>query len=222
MKDHAAQRVSACVGSYGRRSATRKGWSAFSRRVGAVACRRGKREVEFEERIPNCLLVCRLRAVFGARVAQTCHAVLRLGSALAPAPQRDSLGEDDKVLTVCVRQNLSIATGKDASPELAPRTRSKAANVCGNHRSWLHSRARGRFGGLSEMRQRRAQVGLWAEAETGDGGRGRAAECQARFIYRVQWDTYLIIWQMGSELLSSTPNLLCASNCGNELAVALF
>jgi hypothetical protein len=184
VKDHAAQRVSACVGSYGRRSAARKSWSALSRRAGAVACRRGKREVEFEERVPNCLLVRRLRAVFGARVAQTRHAVLRPSKALAPAPHRDSLGEDDKVLTVCVRQSLSIAEGKDTSPELAPRARSKAANVCRNRRSWLHAGACGRFGGLSEMRQRRARVGLWAEAETGD--RGRAAECQARFIYRVQ------------------------------------
>jgi hypothetical protein len=189
----------------------------LSRRAGAVACRRGKREVEFKERIPNCLLVRRLRAIFGARVAQTRHAVLRPSEALAPAPQRDSLGEDDEVLTVCVRQSLSIAAGKDASPELAPRARSKTANVCGNPRSLLHAGARGRFGELSEMRQRRARVGLWAEAETGDGGRGRAAECQARFIYRVH-----TVWQMGSEpsQLNAKPPLRLQR--GNELVVTLF
>ena len=68
--------------------------------TGTVAGYRGKREVEFEERVPNCLLIRRLRAVLRARVAQTRHAVLRPSEALAPAPHCDSLGEDEEVLTV--------------------------------------------------------------------------------------------------------------------------
>ena len=46
---------------------------------------------------------------------------------------------------------------------------SKAARVSGNRRWWLRAGASGRFGELSEMRQRKARVDLWQRRRRATG-----------------------------------------------------